>query len=69
MENRAILSIKKRYGNEHNFIWSGPVADPKVEDAETRAIRAFNEKLHHDQRVEIALVPIADGLTLARKLG
>jgi len=52
-----------------NVLWSGAVADPNAEDAETRAIRAFNEKLHHDPRVELTLVPIADGLTLARKLG
>ena len=51
-----------------NVLWSGSVADPAAEDAETQAIRAFNEKIHHDPRVEITLVPIADGLPLARKL-
>jgi len=52
-----------------NVLWSGAVADPTADDEDTRAIRAFNEKLHYDPRVEITLVPIADGLTLARKLG
>jgi len=50
-----------------NVLWDGSVADPAANDAETRAIRAINEKIHKDPRVEISLVPIADGLTLARK--
>lgn len=48
-----------------NVLWSGRVADPQVQDNSTQAIRAFNEKLHHDDRVSLSLVPIADGLTLA----
>ena len=52
-----------------NVLWNGDVADPAIDDAETEAIRAFNRKIHGDSRVEISLVPIADGLTLARKLG
>jgi len=51
-----------------NVLWSGAVADPAADDEDTRAIRDFNDKLHYDTRVEITLVPIADGLTLARKL-
>lgn len=50
-----------------NVLWSGRVADPEVVDKSTQAIRAFNEKLLHDERVSISLVPIADGLTLAFK--
>ena len=50
-----------------NVLWSGRVADPQVQDNRTQAIRALNRKLHQDQRVTISLVPIADGLTLARK--
>ena len=50
-----------------NTLWYGRVADPRVRDADTRAIRAFNRKLHRDRRVEIALVPVGDGLTLALK--
>ena len=52
-----------------NVLWSGRPADPTADDADTRAIRAFNEQLHTDERVSLALVPVADGLTLARKRG
>ena len=51
-----------------NVLWSGKVADEQVQDNRTQTIRAFNEKLHQDQRVFISLLPIADGLTLALKL-
>ena len=50
-----------------NVLWSGRVADIQVQDQSTKAIRAFNEKLHGDERVSLSLVPIADGLTLALK--
>lgn len=50
-----------------NVLWSGRVADPEVQNTSTRMIRAFNEKLHQDERVSLSLVPIADGLTLALK--
>jgi predicted O-methyltransferase YrrM len=50
-----------------NTLWSGRVADPAVQDADTRAICAFNEALYRDTRVDISLIPIADGLTLAMK--
>lgn len=50
-----------------NVLWSGRVADPQVQDKSTQAIRDFNQKLHHDERVSLSLVPIADGLTLALK--
>ncbi|YAF94752.1 MAG: class I SAM-dependent methyltransferase [Nodularia sp. CChRGM 3473] len=50
-----------------NVLWSGRVADPKVQDNRTTKIRALNEKLHQDQRINLSLVPIADGLTLAYK--
>jgi O-methyltransferase len=50
-----------------NTLWSGRVADPRRRDPDTRAIRAFNRRLHRDQRVDVALVPIGDGLTLACK--
>jgi caffeoyl-CoA O-methyltransferase len=50
-----------------NVLWSGEVADPQVQDNRTQAIRAINQKLHHDERVTLSLVPIADGLTLALK--
>jgi len=50
-----------------NTLWDGRVVNPASGDASTEAIRAFNEKLHADQRVDISMVPIGDGLTLARK--
>lgn len=50
-----------------NVLWSGRVADPAVRDADTEGIRALNAALHADARVDLVLVPIADGLTLARK--
>ncbi|BCL38515.1 class I SAM-dependent methyltransferase [Nostoc sp. MS1] len=50
-----------------NVLWSGRVADPQVQDNRTKKIRAFNEKLLQDQRIGLSLVPIGDGLTLARK--
>ncbi len=51
-----------------NVLWNGSVADPTVDDADTNAIRALNDKVAKDRRVAISLVPIGDGLTLARKL-
>lgn len=50
-----------------NTLWSGRVADPRVDDPETRALRSFNAALREDARVDLSLVPIGDGLTLARK--
>ena len=50
-----------------NTLWSGRVADPAEQDEDTQALRAFNEHLHRDDRVDLSLVPIGDGLTLARK--
>ncbi len=50
-----------------NVLWFGKVADPKVDDGETAALRKLNAKLHEDQRVSLSLLPIGDGITLARK--
>ena len=49
-----------------NVLWSGRVADPSDNDESTVAIRELNEKLAADERVEVAMVPIGDGLTLLR---
>ncbi len=51
-----------------NTLWGGDVADPAKTDADTRAIRAINDKILGDSRVEICMVPICDGLTMARKV-
>jgi predicted O-methyltransferase YrrM len=50
-----------------NMLWSGKVADPGVQDADTVALRALNEKLHHDERVFVSLLPLRDGVSLAVK--
>jgi predicted O-methyltransferase YrrM len=49
-----------------NTLWSGKVAVP-AEDADTAALQKLNDKLHRDERVDISMLPIGDGLTLARK--
>lgn len=50
-----------------NMLWSGAVADLKVTDADTSALRALNTKIHADPRVDMALATIGDGVMLARK--
>ena len=50
-----------------NTLWSGRVADPGDQDADTRAIRELNDRLLEDAQVSLSLVPIGDGLSLARK--
>lgn len=49
-----------------NTLWYGKVADPEVDDPDTVALRALNRKIHGDDRVDVVLLPIGDGLTLAR---
>jgi predicted O-methyltransferase YrrM len=51
-----------------NVLWSGSVADRSNREASTEAIRRINRKVAADRRVSISMVPIGDGLTLARKL-
>jgi caffeoyl-CoA O-methyltransferase len=49
-----------------NVLWDGRVADPDNAEESTQAIRAFNARVRDDERVDLSLVPIGDGLTLAR---
>ena len=49
-----------------NVLWGGSVART-AEDADTAALQALNSKLHRDERIDLAVLPIGDGLTLARK--
>ncbi|MDQ2972683.1 MAG: SAM-dependent methyltransferase, partial [Pseudomonadota bacterium] len=49
-----------------NVLWSGRVAQP-AQDEDTAALQALNDKLHRDKRIDFAMLPIGDGLTLARK--
>jgi caffeoyl-CoA O-methyltransferase len=48
-----------------NVLWSGEVADPSIDDDDVRSIRALNEKIATDDRVDHVLLPLADGLTMA----
>ena len=49
-----------------NVLWSGRVADGRDRSADTQALRALNTKLKDDARIDLAMLPIGDGLTLAR---
>jgi predicted O-methyltransferase YrrM len=51
-----------------NMLRDGSVADPKVQDRGTKAVRSLNRKIAGDKRVEAVLLPLADGVTVARKL-
>ncbi len=51
-----------------NVLWGGDVIDESNQDPETLGIRAVNELVANDDRVEISMIPVGDGLTLARKL-
>lgn len=50
-----------------NVLWGGSVADPAEVDRDTQALRALNAKLRTDQRVDLALLSVGDGMTVALK--
>lgn len=50
-----------------NVLWHGAVVDPEDQSEQTLAIRSFNDLLAADERVDRVMLPIADGLTIARK--
>ena len=50
-----------------NVLWSGKVADPAIHDPDVDAIRSLNTALLSDERIDLSLLPLGDGLTLARK--
>ncbi len=52
-----------------NVLWGGAVIDPADQDDDTNTIRALNRKIHGDERVDVSLVPIGDGVTLVRRRG
>ncbi|MDZ4816860.1 MAG: class I SAM-dependent methyltransferase [Verrucomicrobiota bacterium] len=50
-----------------NVLWGGAVADPLDQAPDTVALRALNEKILNDTRVEVSMIPVGDGITLAWK--
>ena len=66
----ATLQLLRRGGVVaiDNVLWSGRVIDAGINDSSTVALRNFNRQLHGDPRVAISMLPVGDGLTLARKL-
>ncbi len=50
-----------------NVLWGGKVANDTVHDTDTVAIRDLNARLHNDDRIELAMLPLGDGLTIAVK--
>ncbi len=50
-----------------NMLWGGAVIDPSDQDPDTKALRELNLKLRDDQRVDVSLLTVADGIMLARK--
>jgi len=50
-----------------NTLWNGAILDPEAVDEDTVALRAFNNRVADDVRVDCVLLTIADGLTMLRK--
>ena len=50
-----------------NTLWDGHVIDPSYKDAQTNGVRAFNDYIRNDERVEEVILPLRDGLTIIRK--
>jgi predicted O-methyltransferase YrrM len=48
-------------------LWGGSVIDPRNQTADTKAIRALNDFITQDQRVEAVMIPVSDELTIVRK--
>jgi caffeoyl-CoA O-methyltransferase len=50
-----------------NVLWSGRVVDPNVTDDDTEAIRRFNDHVAADDRCDVVMLAVGDGITLCRK--
>ena len=50
-----------------NTLWDGHVIEPERQDAQTNGVRAFNDFIRNDERVEVVILPLRDGLTIIRK--
>ena len=51
-----------------NTLWDGHVVETERNDTQTEGIRAFNDKMATDERVETLILPLRDGLSLIRKV-
>jgi len=51
-----------------NVLWGGKVLDPSVDDADTVALRELNARIVADNRVEVVMLSVGDGLTLVRRI-
>lgn len=51
-----------------NVLWSGSVANPRTRAKDTLALKAFNKMVLADDRIELSMLPVGDGLTLVRKV-
>lgn len=51
-----------------NVLWSGKVVDPNEKDHETMGLNNFNKKIVNDKRVDHQLLPVRDGLMIARRV-
>ena len=49
------------------MLWLGRVADPARNDPDTATLKRLNQKIHGDARVSLSVLPLGDGLTIARK--
>lgn len=50
-----------------NTLWDGHVIEEDRQDAQTNGVRAFNDLIRNDERVEVVILPLRDGLTIIRK--
>ena len=65
----VISSVKSGgYIIADNVLWSGKVVEKEHDDEDTQALRGFNDTLSKDSRLEVVLLPVRDGLLIARKI-
>ena len=68
-DNAGAAALRRYWDKDSRdtTLWSGAVADEAADDTNTKAIRAFNDMVASDQRVEAVILTVGDGLTLVRK--